>query len=121
MPKVGETVVNEKGGKQSYLGVRCDLLPELAILEISKVLHRAAEKYGEDNWKDITVDEHVNHCLTHLFMYLSGDTNEDHLSNAACRGLMALHMSKVPADGGLVRTRRRTGKAGSARNKRKSK
>lgn len=111
MPKVGDTVKNANGGKQSYLGVRCDLLPEYGVLEVSKVLHRGAEKYGEDNWKQITTDEHVNHCLTHLFLYLSGDSSEDHLSNAACRALMALHMAKVPANRSVVRTRRRSGKA----------
>lgn len=111
MPKVGETVTNDKGGKQSYLGVRCDLLPQYAVLEVSKVFHRGAEKYGEDNWKNITVNEHVNHCLTHLFLYLTGDTSEDHLANATCRSLMALHMAKVPANRRLVRPRRRSGKA----------
>lgn len=86
------TLVNERGGKQSAIPYRCDLLPARATLAVAGVLAPGAVKYGENNWRNISVGEHVNHALTHLFAYLAGDASDDHLSHAACRALMALEI-----------------------------
>ena len=47
------TTTNDKGGKQSALPYRCDLLPAQALLAIANVLHHGAVKYGPDNWRKI--------------------------------------------------------------------
>lgn len=87
-----EIEVNERGGRQSRLAYRCDLLPQSALLSVAAVLKRGAEKYGENNWHSISTREHLNHALTHILKFLQGDTAEDHLDNAACRMLMALEI-----------------------------
>lgn len=85
-------IVEPGGGRHSDTGVRCDLIPARAILSVAEVLDAGARKYGIDNWRGIGVDAHLNHILTHIFAYLSGDKQDDHLSHAACRGLMALEV-----------------------------
>lgn len=86
-----EVITNEKGGKQSRLDARLDLLPSIAILEIGKVLHHGAERYGEWNWKDIPVKDHLSHAITHLLRF--GVTREvSDLSHAATRALFALEL-----------------------------
>lgn len=87
-PEVEE---NEKGGKQSYLGCRFDLLPSTAIKKIAKTLHEGAVKYGDENWKLIDTKSHLNHALGHIIAELEGDLSEDHLAHAATRLLFAIH------------------------------
>ncbi len=53
-----------------------------------------AEKYEAWNWLRIDVPDHINHALTHLYAYLSGDTSENHLAHAACRVHMALELDE---------------------------
>jgi hypothetical protein len=87
------TQVNAAGAKQSDTGTRCDLLPARACLAVAGVLDVGAKKYGVDNWRGLTVADHVNHAMTHYFAWLAGDRSDDHLSHAACRALMALDAS----------------------------
>lgn len=96
------TEVNDKGGRQSALPGRYDLVPTSALHEISKTLREGAEKYGVDNWRLIPVEDHVNHALQHLYGYLelkringiedlfSHDELTEELAHAACRALFAL-------------------------------
>ena len=91
------TVTNAQGGQQSYLPTRCDLLPPLACLDIAETLHNGAIKYGDNNWRLINLESHLNHAMTHVFAYLSGNTEDDHLNHAATRLLFALELSLVNA------------------------
>lgn len=93
--KDAPVMVNDVGGKQSHCPYRCDLLPTMAILAVSKVLKEGADKYGDDNWRKIPVREHVNHALTHVFAWLAGDKSDDHLEHAACRMLFALDLKLI--------------------------
>lgn len=93
--KDAEIVVNEVGAKQSKTLYRCDLLPPLATLAVSKVLAEGAEKYGVNNWHGIPVNDHLNKALVHAYAYLAGDTQDDHLEHAACRLLMALEIRNM--------------------------
>ena len=86
------TTINQRGGRQSSVPFRCDLLPARALLAVSRVLKEGAEKYGEDNWKRIDVGDHINHALMHLLAHMGGDTTEEHFTHAACRILFALHL-----------------------------
>ncbi len=86
------TETNSKGGRQSALPYRADLLPAQATLAVAAVLKTGADKYGETNWHAISVREHLNHVLTHAFAYLAGDASDDHLAHMACRALMALEI-----------------------------
>jgi 5'-nucleotidase len=74
VPGVGENVpvtVNENGGKQSY---------------------------GEWNWRRIPTSDHLNHALTHIFAYLAGDKQDDHIGHALCRLMFAQSMELTPGE-----------------------
>jgi 5'(3')-deoxyribonucleotidase len=86
-----DVVTNENGAKQSRIEGRYDLMPALALKEIAKVLADGADKYGEDNWKGLSIDEINNHTFAHLLDYQQ-DANTDDLSHAGCRILMALQL-----------------------------
>jgi hypothetical protein len=84
-------VVNENGAKQSRIDGRFDLIPARALKEVAKVYAEGADKYGEDNWKGLSIDEINNHVYNHLYCYQE-EANADDLSHAACRILMALQL-----------------------------
>lgn len=89
------TVTNDRGAKQSATLYRADLLPPAATLAVAGVLKHGADKYGEQNWRGIPVNDHLNHAMIHAFAYLAGDTTDDHLEHFACRALMALEIKKT--------------------------
>ena len=85
-----EKVSNELGGKQSKLDYRFDLIDTKAIFALANVLHTGEQGYGKDNWRKIDVESHLNHATSHIYAYLAGDKQDDHLSHAFCRLMMAL-------------------------------
>lgn len=87
------TTTNEKGGSQSDIPVRFDLIDAKAMFEMAKVLDHGARKYGENNWRLISVEDHLNHALMHIFAYLAGDETDEHLSHILCRATFALGVS----------------------------
>lgn len=91
------------GGRQSASPYRTELVPALAVLEVSKVLAGGAIKHptapgDKPNWHKFTIDEHVGRALTHLFAHLAGDRSDDHLSHAACRIMFALELHVLSAN-----------------------
>ncbi len=87
-----ELEINELGGKQSKLKERFDYLPPNAVSSCARTIGYGESKYGEGNWKKISILSHINHALAHLFKYLAKDKSEDHLSHAASRLLFALEL-----------------------------
>lgn len=87
-----EKHINEQGGQQTKLPVRCDLIPMRPLLAVAAVLAEGAEKYGEWNWEMIDPYDHINHALTHVFRWLTGDRTEPHIVHALCRLLFAQHL-----------------------------
>ena len=59
---------------------RMDLLPCTAIIELSKHAENGAKKYGERN-VDKGIPQHslIDSGLRHIFKYLRGDKDENHL------------------------------------------
>ncbi len=84
---------NEKGGSQSDIPVRFDLIDAKAMFEMAKVLDHGAKKYGANNWRLIDVEDHLNHLLMHTYAYLAGDRTDEHLSHILCRATFALGVS----------------------------
>ncbi len=82
-------MTNERGGAQSHVPYRMDLIDGPAILSMAQVLAEGAEKYGEDNWRKIDVRDHLNHLIVHAYAYLAGDRSDDHLSHTMCRAMFA--------------------------------
>lgn len=68
-------------------------LPPAAILRLSKHYENGALKYGRWNYtKGIPVSSFLDSALRHLFKYLDGWDDEDHLSAAAFNVLGAMEM-----------------------------
>lgn len=82
-------VENERGGKQSHVAYRYDLIPPEVLERIARIFDYGAQRYEPNNWKLISIDEHLNHAFTHMIAYRLGDTNDDHLGHAAWRLLAA--------------------------------
>ena len=102
-PDVGPdqpVVTQANGAKQSALPYRFDLLDSSAIFALAGVRYYGTDirGYSPDNWKGISAESHLNHALSHIFAYLGGDKQDDHLAHAFCRLMFAVSMAKV--DGG---------------------
>lgn len=83
------TITTANGGKQSYTGLDFAQLDPGVMFEAAAVMYHGAAKYGLDNWKGITAPEHLNHAIMHLYGFLRGDTQDDHLVHAMVRCMMA--------------------------------
>lgn len=87
-------ITNEAGGKQSKVLYRFDLIDPHAIFAMARVLEQGSRTHGEENWRNIPVRDHLNHLLIHVYAYLAGDTQDDHLSHALCRAMMAVALQE---------------------------
>ena len=68
-------------------------MPNAAILRLSKHYENGAKKYGRWNYtKGIPCSSFLDSALRHLFKYLDGWDDEDHLSAAAFNILGAMEM-----------------------------
>ena len=68
-------------------------LPNSAILRLSKHYESGAKKYGRWNYtKGIPVSSFLDSALRHIFKYLDGWDDEDHMSAAAFNILGAMEM-----------------------------
>jgi hypothetical protein len=75
------------------------LLPPKALLEVAKVLTFGAEKYGEENWREVAdaQNRYASANLRHSFSHLDGEkldqeTNYSHLAHAICCLLFKLEL-----------------------------
>ena len=87
--KDAPTVTNSIGGKQSQSPCDFTLLDPPAMFAMCRVLSEGEAKYGPDNWRKISVRDHLNHMIIHAYAYLSGDTSDEHLAHAMCRAMFA--------------------------------
>lgn len=89
-----EMTQNASGGKQHTSPYRMQALPPKAILEVGKVRREAHDIHGyeDENYKLIDKREHVGRALGHIFKWLDGATDNDHLAHGCCRLLMALEL-----------------------------
>ena len=59
---------------------RLDLLPCCAVLRLARHYENGLVKYPERNWeKGIPINSYIDSALRHIFKYLDGATDEDHL------------------------------------------
>lgn len=87
-----EVITNAKGGKQHKIDGRFDLVPSFAQERVAQILETGAKKYGDNNWMNIPMIEHLNHVAFHIVKHLQGDDSEDHLGNMTCRAMFALDL-----------------------------
>ena len=91
----GERTVFPTGGVRDMHEGKGDMvsLPNSAILRLSKHYENGAKKYGRWNYtKGIPVSSFLDSALRHIFKYLDGRDDEDHLSAAAFNILGAMEM-----------------------------
>ena len=70
-------------------------LPAAAIIRLSKHYEQGAKKYTRLNYqKGIPVSAFMDSALRHIFKYLDGWDDEDHLSAAAFNVLGAMQMEE---------------------------
>lgn len=59
---------------------RCDLLPPNALLRLAQHFEEGALKYSDRNWeKGIPCSSFLDSALRHIFKYMDGMNDEDHL------------------------------------------
>lgn len=91
-------VTNENGGKQSDTPYAFHMLPTSAVFGAAEVCAYGAKKYGETvgnrNYTKIPTEDHINHAIQHLYAYLAGDTQDDHLGHAVVRTMFAYDTAK---------------------------
>lgn len=94
MTKYETGAVRDTGGKG-----RCDLLPTCALIRISKHMEDALTHYPERNWENgLPMHSMIDSAMRHLFKYVDGMADEDHLCAAATNLLMAMWMEEKRPD-----------------------
>lgn len=74
-------------------------LPPAAMLRLSRQYEQGAAKYSQKNYmKGIPVSRFMDSALRHIFKYLDGMDDEDHLSAAAFNILGAMQMENRNPD-----------------------
>jgi len=69
---------------------RFDLLPPQAIRALAIHYQKGCQKYGERNWeKGIPISRYIDSAIRHLFQFLDGLDDENHLISTAWNILSA--------------------------------
>lgn len=86
-------VTNAQGGKQSDTPYAFHMIPTSSIFAAAQTLGYGAKKYGETindrNYTKIPTEEHINHAIQHLYAFLAGDKQDEHLPHAIARCMFA--------------------------------
>lgn len=87
--------VRDTGGKG-----RCDLLPHSALLRVARHMENSLADHEERNWeRGLPMHCFLDSAMRHVFKYMDGMVDEDHLAAAATNLLMALwtedHLPKM--------------------------
>ncbi len=77
-------------------GVRFDLITPIGLRRLAETCAEGARKYGAFNWqKGIPASEMLNHAIRHIYLWLQGDSQEDHLAHAAWNVLSVCHFEEA--------------------------
>ncbi|MFC8686335.1 dATP/dGTP diphosphohydrolase domain-containing protein [Brevibacillus porteri] len=76
---------------------RYDLLSPVAMRRIAIRSELGELKYGDGrNWeKGMPISEFMDSAVRHIFQYMAGDTQEDHLAAAAWNLNCAMHLEET--------------------------
>lgn len=75
---------------------RYDLITPIGLAAVAAACAEGAERYGDFNWeKGMPANDLINHALRHIYMFLSGNRDDDHLGHAAWNILGAIHSLEV--------------------------
>lgn len=91
-----ELDVYATGAKRSKLIERYDLLSPIGLQRAALAAAEGARKYGDfNNEGGLGVSVYLNHALAHIFAYLAGNRDEDHLGHLAWNALFACHSEEI--------------------------
>lgn len=72
--------------------VRYDLISPIGLRSLAQTYAEGAAKFGAHNWENgMPAADMLNHAIAHIFAYLSGDRDENHLGHAAWNVIGAIH------------------------------
>lgn len=78
---------------------RFDLIPPEAIFRLAKLYEAGAIKYDARNWeKGIPISRCLDSCFRHLYKYLAGLKDEDHLASAMWNIASIMHYERYNPD-----------------------
>lgn len=78
---------------------RYDLISPIALRRLAETCAEGAKRYGDHNWlKGMPCSDVMNHCLRHLFLWMSGDTTEDHLAHSMWNVMALIHFEETRPD-----------------------
>lgn len=81
---------------------RYDLISPIMIDRLAKLLQRGAEKYNDRNWeKGMPLSVYMDSGMRHLYKYLEGQRDEDHLIAAIWNLQALLHIEEMVRRGKL--------------------
>ena len=99
--KLGNTVEYETGAVRSSDAepYRFDLISPVGLKAVARACAEGANKYSDFNWEaGMPVNDLLNHAIRHIYEYLSGDREEDHLGHAAWNVIGAIHSVELWPD-----------------------
>jgi len=67
-------------------------LAKIAYDTVLQTMIEGEKEHGTDGWKDTQTGEHFKHADNHLFLYLKGDSSEDHIAHAMTRCAMIKYL-----------------------------
>lgn len=71
---------------------RFDLMPFQGMMRLARHYENGAKKYKDRNWeKGMNISRYVDAAMRHLYKYLDGWNDEDHLSAAAWNLFAIMH------------------------------
>lgn len=79
--------------KIGFIPFAYHLIPLKGLAKVASVM-RKGERKDRNGWEEVSVEEHINHAISHLISYLAHRHNDHHLANAGCRVLMALDLDR---------------------------
>jgi hypothetical protein len=81
---------------------RFDLLPSRALKRVAKHFENGANKYSANNWRlGIPLHSFADSAIRHIFSYLEGQNDEDHIT-AAAWNLLCLIETEEMIEKGLL-------------------
>ncbi|SRR5258706_6722848 len=71
---------------------RFDLIPYQGMIRLARHYEAGAKKYSDRNWeKGMNISRYVDAALRHLFKYVAGWNDEDHLAAVAWNVFSIMH------------------------------
>lgn len=75
---------------------RYDLISPIGLAAVAAACAEGAQKYGDFNWeRGMPAHDLLNHAIRHIYLFLSGCREEEHLGHAAWNVIGAIHSLEV--------------------------